>query len=1325
MTSLLLAFCVIHTLVFDALGDVYLNNPRGSNNKLNEQNNNAQNQQRLFDSQNNAAAGYQVGDDCRPNCLSNNGKTYERAKDKRKPGAGQGIMTYYAGSELYVEWLLQHGCGVDHPNVLCQIVIQYMCDADTDSLSDGLTFEKNAEDNGNHESEKYYQNCEKRDRNKGLYFADQNRNNKNSAKFTRQDNGGTRYGNECPEERDYYPYWHPTPWHDIAIITHEPQKRCAYYQAESQNVKEKGICMKDDEEQEENNEKDCVAKGKEWQMKKPFDEPAPECLGGIKSRDNHNGNARNGQPMYYTWTIPHHILTRAQKDETQCVLRVRYNITTGDFLPTSQQVTSNNQKAGDDYFFVDHSMNEAQGTAGPNRRRVARSTPVLGGDPVGDMLGLSAGKEDSDTNDYFLQIQVNTDQYGRTFQDRTHVFKVKKRPDSVPSGARIVNYNVRGRRGNIVQVYPSVEYDFVPTELTVEQGDYLHFQWTGADSNNQGNDGNGKQGTDRSNLVQIGDRTSNVPLRLEEHTLLADMRGLEKGSDAYKKGRDLIKRFGFLDQENAERGAPQCATGDTDVNDNADENCKQLNAASAYFDGGVIEMKTIGVHHIVSTRNNDFSNRSHKATITVVRASWTTVFWILIGIASALGLSCCCYGIAAIYALHKPGSWLFSKRYRPRVLNFLSREHIAAKEQERRAIFKAEREALKKAAEVELAESPVGGLRRASQAETTPEVETHSAAPAQKVSWREKVCGGREAGELGYRFYLFLNLIVFGIGFGTHWGGGFQSSIMFPIAKGAGFTLDLNYAMLILPTLKSLQTALRGRSGTSNLRLMDDPIDFHITVAVLTFLGSVVHIAAHLVHIDLIANAPHYQDFKLGMMELTAQEQMGGATWMAQLFNPPRYVALSGVIITVLMILIGFTSMACVRRGSNPITRVLGGFRVFSFFHSSWPLVYILLLAHAPARLWIWFFFPLLFVVIDKVLQSQHHISFAVLKSAHLLPYDVLHLTFDLPQGFTYQAGQYIHLGWRGEWHPFTLTSAPEERQLSLHIRSPETLDWCSALKKHLCFESPAAAGMTFVNFPPTADTHIKFVKCLDLKTGKVYSRPDTGNQERIIGGDDIEDGSFSQDGLPDDAVVLQLSGPFGAPAQRVWEYETVLVVGSGIGVTPFISIIRSVQERARLRALMGDHSVGKKSSARKSLMGSAGDMKTREEIAAEIVPVPYKMYFVWIVRNQEEANWFYDVLSAAIKGPCKEIAEIQIYVTGEQEISTVKRLDCAERQFAGRPNWGRVFKEIKTKHEFDHIGVFLCGSPEIGRQLATQSAAFSDPASVGGCKFSFHKENF
>jgi hypothetical protein len=78
-------------------------------------------------------------------------------------------------------------------------------------------------------------------RNKGLFTADQNLNGQ-TARFTRQNNNGNRRGYECPEERDHYPYWHPTPWIDLAIYTNDAT-RCEYYRTESENVKGRFYCV--------------------------------------------------------------------------------------------------------------------------------------------------------------------------------------------------------------------------------------------------------------------------------------------------------------------------------------------------------------------------------------------------------------------------------------------------------------------------------------------------------------------------------------------------------------------------------------------------------------------------------------------------------------------------------------------------------------------------------------------------------------------------------------------------------------------------------------------------------------------------------------------------------------------------------------------------------------------------------------------------------------------------------------------------------------------------------------------------------------------------
>lgn len=65
-------------------------------------------------------------------------------------------------------------------------------------------------------------------------------------------------------------------------------------------------------------------------------------------------------------------------------------------------------------------------------------------------------------------------------------------------------------------------------------------------------------------------------------------------------------------------------------------------------------------------------------------------------------------------------------------------------------------------------------------------------------------------------------------------------------------------------------------------------------------------------------------------------------------------------------------------------------------------------------------------------------------------PVGVTHLEFKRPQGFAYRSGQWVRIAClvldTDEYHPFTLTSAPHEETLSLHIRAVGP--WTSRLRE-------------------------------------------------------------------------------------------------------------------------------------------------------------------------------------------------------------------------------------------------------------------------------------
>lgn len=590
---------------------------------------------RLFDSQNNNRGGYNVGD--RTDQAFNGGNPtldVDAIYNPTNKNAAQYPMVYYEGSELPIQWTQQHGCGgsdsSDPHNLNCNMVIQYTCDTDNTQVTDqelkvelrdgGNTNAPDATATANqvdtvannnrvnqrglHENEYYYYMCRNRQRNKGLFTADQNVRDNIGATATRQNPNGDRYGLECPEERDYYPYWYPTIWRDIAYITSAKEDKinidiCDYVNKNSQNNNDIYKCQYGDI----NSNTNCNNNNR---LSIKHDIPPPECKAAQWSRDNHLGDTSDANYANYTWTLPTfegpHRFDRMRKygsnnDMVKCVLRIRYNISTDDYDPWN----------------TDSKYNWKKNSANDYVRSPVVQNPTV--DIGADMQGL--------------RLAVNTAQFGRTFQDRTHIFYIKKRPASLVN-KRIINLNVRGKRGNIVQTYPAVEYDFVPQVVTMNADDVIHVQWTGSNTHNNGgnggdgqagDDGEGTGGTDRNNIALTLNEGDNYPMAIDKdigrpilwhYTTCRDLDGNIINNNI-NNNHDNTTCPLILATSGYYRTIAEAQANPSSFN-------PQLNNAPASLIGGVVlqfKTGTKGRFTYICTRNNNFSNRSQKGVIII------------------------------------------------------------------------------------------------------------------------------------------------------------------------------------------------------------------------------------------------------------------------------------------------------------------------------------------------------------------------------------------------------------------------------------------------------------------------------------------------------------------------------------------------------------------------------------------------------------------------------------------------------------------------------------------------------------------------------------
>eukprot|EP01135_Chromosphaera_perkinsii_P010067 Nk52_evm3s2010 gene=Nk52_evmTU3s2010 len=325
-------------------------------------------------------------------------------------------------------------------------------------------------------------------------------------------------------------------------------------------------------------------------------------------------------------------------------------------------------------------------------------------------------------------------------------------------------------------------------------------------------------------------------------------------------------------------------------------------------------------------------------------------------------------------------------------------------------------------------------------------------------------------------------------------------------------------------------------------------------------------------------------------------------------------------------------------------------FNMFYYTHFLFIAYIAILMAHGQDN-WLqkplapyFMILPILVQIIEYVYKFLDVTRSTKVHSFQLFPGDILKLVIRRPMSsqanaspFRYKPGQYIFINVpsisKFEWHPFTLTSSPAEDTLSMHIKA--TGDWTKKLVT------------TFRDLEEHMNT--------------------------------LED--------PESTLhpVVNIHGPYGAPAQEVTQYSKVVLIGAGIGLTPMAGILKSFtlpgggrrrsSARTKTRSRSASRSASRKSSTTSgatlnkpaSLKGStmsAGSNASSDSertvinspgkgLGCERIPedekyetIADKVYCICVTRHQNEFDWLHQVMEELRGELCKRI-EVKHFITG------------------------------------------------------------------------------
>ncbi|XP_060933050.1 NADPH oxidase 5 [Limanda limanda] len=494
------------------------------------------------------------------------------------------------------------------------------------------------------------------------------------------------------------------------------------------------------------------------------------------------------------------------------------------------------------------------------------------------------------------------------------------------------------------------------------------------------------------------------------------------------------------------------------------------------------------------------------------------------------------------------------------------------------------------------------------------------------------------------------------------------------VAKGCGQCLNFNCTFVMVLMLRRCLTWLR---TTWLLRVLplDQNILLHQIVGYNILCYTLVHTTAHV--FNFVHLSPS-SGFSVWEYLLTTRPGVGWVHGSA---------SLTGLVLQLVICLMVLCSSTFVRRS--------GHFEVFYLSHLSYVWVWSLLLVHC-ANFWKWFVVPGLVFVLEKIVGiAVSRMGGLYIVEVILLPSKVTHLVIKRPQFFHFKPGDYVYVNIpviaKYEWHPFTISSAPEQGDaLWLHIRSMG--QWTNRLYEYFRRPESEAPG------PQRLATSLRNRRQRSAQISAKF-----GENHRFCN------------------IKCYVDGPYGTPTRQIFASEHAVLIGAGIGITPFASILQSIMYRYRRR----------KQNCPSCSYSWCENVKTSVWIL--------QVDFIWINRDQKSFEWFVSLLTKlemdqADEEPEGRFLEMHMYMTSALSKNDMKAIGLQmaldllakkekrdsitglrTRTQPGRPEWGKVFQKVSEENK-GKVHVFYCGSPALAKLIKAQCEHFG---------FNFYKENF